>query len=147
MDGVAVRLHGGPRSPLFRSVPIETVSSRSGKQDRRGAARYETLAPLWGALGVSQELRLRNLSAGGVLVESPHPVPEDTVHRVSLPFVSGGREVRARVCHVRREMRADGASTYLVGMEFVAAPPALIAEIEMLVAAGLRSLEEGDEKP
>jgi PilZ domain len=142
---VAVPLHNRPRSPLIRSAP-DTVS-RSGKEDRRGAARYETAAPLWGALGLSQELRLRNLSAGGLLVESPHPVPADTVHRVALPFVSGGQELRARVCHVRRETRADGSSTYLVGMEFVAAPPTLIAEIELLVAAGLRSLEEDDEKP
>ena len=135
---VAVCLHKTRPSPLNPSAQTELVT-RSGKDDRRGAMRYETAAPLWGALGLSQELRLRNLSAGGVLVESPHALPPQSVHRVSLPFVRGGEALRARVCHVRQQTQDDGSTTYLVGMEFVAAPAALIAEIELLIAAGLRS--------
>jgi hypothetical protein len=128
---------------LIAPFPVEPVT-RSGKDDRRGATRYETATPLWGALGLSQGLRLRNLSAGGVLVESPRALPLQSVHRVSLPFLRGGEEVRARVCHVRREPQADGAMTYLVGLEFVAAPAPVIAAIEALVDEGLRGGEGGE---
>ena len=96
---------------------------------------------------MSQGLRLRNLSAGGVLVESPRALEPRSVHRVSLPFLRGGAEVRARVCHVRRESHEDGTSTYLVGLEFVAAPAALLSEIELLVNAGRRGAGAGGETP
>jgi hypothetical protein len=120
--------------------------TRSGKDDRRGATRYETASPLWGALGLSEGLRLRNLSAGGLLVESTHALEPQSTHRVSLPFLRGGAELRARVCHVRPVTREDGSEAYLVGMEFVAAPAALIAEIDLLVAAGLRSNGEWEDR-
>jgi hypothetical protein len=116
---------------------------RSRKDDRRGAPRFETVEPLWGTLGFAQALRLLNVSRHGVQIESPHPLPVHSAHRLLLRSLRTPGEVRARVCHSTRMQRTDGTHAFLVGLEFVAPARALVDEIDALVAAAGLSGSEG----
>ena len=63
-------------------------------------------------------------------------LPLESVHR--LTFVSDGRDLstQVRVRHVEQDMSADGERTYLIGVEFISATPALQEQIERWLLAG-----------
>jgi hypothetical protein len=71
---------------------------------------------------VDVPVTVRNVGPGGVLVEAPWPLAERSVHAVRVQQGVTFATLDARVCHVRR---ADGASTYLIGLEFLGDPSTL----------------------
>ena len=99
--------------------------------DRRARIRLEVVGVLWGTLEATPTARVLNISRTGALIESPMGVPLESVQTVR--FTVGGEAVTvdARVRHLRR---VPGAATpeYLVGVEFVSAPEALLNSIERL---------------
>ncbi len=90
----------------------------------------------WGTLETLLRLPLKNVSRGGALIHSHVPLPPQSVHR--LAFHSDGQEhsVPVRVSHVDSHVSADGERTYLVGVEFISAPPALLELVERWLVAG-----------
>lgn len=103
--------------------------------DRRNRPRFDIVGDLWGSLETVLRLPLRNVGRGGALIHSHVPLPSDSVHR--LTFQSDGQDVstEVRVRHVHTEVSADGERTYLIGVEFMAAHPALLQQIERWLAA------------
>jgi hypothetical protein len=101
--------------------------------DRRARVRLEVVGVLWGTLEVTPTARVVNISRTGALIESPLGVPLESVQ--SIRFTVGGEAVTvdARVRHLRRISTAE-APEYLVGIEFLSAPDALLNSIERLTS-------------
>ena len=108
------------------------------KSDRRSARRYETLGPMWGTVSLTRELVLRNIGRGGVQIESPCTLPLNSAHTVVLPFLREASPITARVRYAAPENGA--ARAFRIGLEFVAPPPAVVNEIDALVAAILEGV-------
>jgi hypothetical protein len=98
--------------------------------DRRTRARFDIVGDLWGTLETVLRLPLRNVSRGGALIHSHVPLPPHSVHR--LAFYSDGQDlsVPVRVSRVDMQESADGERTYLIGVEFMAAQPALLELVD-----------------
>jgi hypothetical protein len=92
--------------------------------DRRAKPRFEIVGDLWGSVDVNTLLTIRNLGRGGALVESPMPLPLDSVHAVRA--VADG-ESHPLTIRVRHSTDADdrGRRTYLLGLEFLNVTAAL----------------------
>jgi len=59
-----------------------------GTSDRRQRVRFEVVGELWGSLATTVVVRVRNVSQGGMLVESPRPLPGGVACRIRV--TSGG---------------------------------------------------------
>lgn len=105
-------------------------------EDRRIGPRFDIVGDLWGTLETVLRLPLKNVSRGGALIHSHVPLPSQSVHR--LAFQSDGQDLSGpvRVSHVDTQVSADGERTYLIGVEFLSAQPALLELIERWLAAG-----------
>jgi hypothetical protein len=91
-----------------------------GTPDRRQNVRFEVVGELWGSLATTVAVRVRNVSQGGMLVESPRPLPGGVAYQVRVTSGGTALMVPARICHTRD---GDGAaSSYLVGFEFFDVP-------------------------
>jgi hypothetical protein len=104
--------------------------------DRRIRARFDIVGDLWGSLETVLRLPLRNVSRGGALIHSHVPLPLQSVHRVALHAGDQELSVPVRVSHVDPQVSADGERSYLIGVEFVSAQPALLQLIDRLLVAG-----------
>ena len=105
-------------------------------KDRRIGPRFDIVGDLWGTLETVLRLPLKNVSRGGALIHSHVPLPSQSVHR--LAFHSDGQDLSGpvRVSHVDTQVSADGERTYLIGVEFLSAQPALLELIERWLATG-----------
>ena len=99
--------------------------------DRRVRVRFEVVGALRGMLELPASARLLNISRTGALLESPLAFPLESTQLVY--FSLGGDEVAVET-HVRhvRQVPKEGGADYLVGVEFVTVPPALLHSIEQL---------------
>lgn len=104
--------------------------------DRRGHPRFEILGQLWGSLETVEPLQLQNLSTGGAMVESPVPLPVDSVQRLRVSYDGQISDVQARVLHVRASALALEGERFLIGLEFLALRSPLAEHVERLVASG-----------
>jgi PilZ domain-containing protein len=106
--------------------------------DRRGRLRFELVGELAAVFGTVDALTARDVSWRGASVESPVPLPLDSVQ--SLRFVMGDQvgEVTVRVRHVTRT-DCPGGERYRIGFEFLDLQPEMREEIGRLVAADSQS--------
>jgi PilZ domain len=104
--------------------------------DRRVRSRYDIVGDLWGTLETALRLPLKNVGRGGALIHSHVPLAPESIYK--LTFESDGQEVSApvRVCHVKTQVSADGERTFLIGVEFVSAQPAVLEQVERWMVAG-----------
>jgi PilZ domain-containing protein len=104
--------------------------------DRRVRPRFDIVGDLWGTLETVLQLPLRNVSRGGALIHSHVPLPSQSVHR--LAFNADGHDVSVpvRVSHVDAQTSADGERTYLIGVQFLSAQPALLELIDAWTITG-----------
>lgn len=82
---------------------------------RRKASRIETLESVrvyWSCVGRNDVLRVRNLSLGGIFVETREPQPVGSMAQVDFLVEEGQIRTRATVCHV------EGANG--MGLKFTA---------------------------
>jgi hypothetical protein len=100
------------------------MHSTSREADRRHALRFEVVGQMRATASVDEPLRIRNMGQGGALIESPWPLTERSVHKVRLQRGLTFATLDARVCHVRH---AEGAASYLIGLEFLGDPVTLQA--------------------
>jgi hypothetical protein len=91
---------------------------------------------MWGTLEAVLQLPLKNVSRGGALIHSHVSLPSQSVHR--LAFNADGQDISVpvRVSHVDTQISADGERTYLIGVEFLSAQPALLQLIDQLAMHG-----------
>jgi hypothetical protein len=104
--------------------------------NRRGRPRFDIVGDLWGSLETVLSLPLKNVSRVGALIHSHVPLPPQSVHRIA--FHADGQEllVPVRVSRVDPQVSADGERTYLIGVEFISAQPALLRLVDRWMAAG-----------
>jgi PilZ domain len=111
--------------------------------DRRIRPRFDIVGDLWGTLETVLRLPLKNVSRGGALIHSHVPLPFQSVHRLALHSDGQDLSEPVRVSHVDTQVSADGERTYLIGVEFLSAQPALLELIERWLAAGQREAPGG----
>jgi len=104
--------------------------------DRRVRPRFDIVGDMWGTLETVLTHALRNVGRGGILIESPQPLPLQSVHR--LMFRAGEEDIAidVRVQHVRPDPEAAaGEPRFLVGLQFVTEHPALMERIDQWLYA------------
>jgi hypothetical protein len=111
--------------------------------DRRIRPRFDIVGDLWGTLETVLHLPLRNVSRGGALIHSHVPLPSQSTHRLTFNADGQNLSVPVRVSHVDPQVSADGEHTYLIGVEFLSAQPALLTAIEGWLGAGHREAAGG----
>ncbi len=82
--------------------------------DRRLASRFEIVGKQWGVLDALEPLRVRNLSAEGMLLECPDPLAVGSVHEFQLIDGTTSVRVRAAVRHLS-PLRQSSAERVLPG--------------------------------
>jgi hypothetical protein len=99
--------------------------------NRRSEVRYDVVGAMWGQLELHDEARLRNVSVGGALLESPMAAALDSTQIVQLAVEGQQVAVEARVRHVT-ELASDRTfPKFLIGVEFVAPPTSVLQSIEL----------------
>ena len=106
--------------------------------DRRRSARVELLAHLQGQLlALDEVVRVRQVSAGGLQLETSAPLSLREEHELRLAFNDRSVIVRARVLHSRVSIDSDHV-TYVSGVEFISPSPdavALVTDLLLHLAA------------
>jgi hypothetical protein len=107
--------------------------------EKREAERVEILGDLQGAATVVQPIAIKELSRGGVLVETAFALQIDSLHEFRLTLGDRTVVVKGRVahCHIN-EVDQEGL-VYRAGIEFVE-PPAWAAEA---IASFIEDLKAG----
>lgn len=98
--------------------------------DRRGRPRFDIVGELPGSLETVLRLPLENISPGGALIQSHVALPAESVHTLRLIAAGEAFTTQVRVKHVKSVTTSDGERTFLLGVEFVAAHPALLGMID-----------------
>jgi PilZ domain len=106
--------------------------------DRRAKPRFEIVGDLWGSVDTSISLKLRNLGRAGALLESPLPLKQDSVHRVTAVAAGVPYQVQMRVRHTLPAATHAAGSRYLIGVEFLQLSPDLEEIIVRQVGLGGR---------
>ena len=118
-----------------RSYKGDSVRRKIG--DRRIRPRFDIVGDLWGTLETVLRLPLKNVSRGGALIQSHVALPPQSVHRIALHADGQELSVPVRVSHVEQQTSADGERTYLIGVEFISAQPALAQLVDRLLVSGI----------
>lgn len=111
--------------------------------DRRGRPRFEIVGDLWGTLDTVIGMPLLNIGMGGALVQSSVPLTPESVHHVAVTCEGQHTPTSVQVRHVRPVAGHDGRELYLIGLEFLSMPSALLAQIEMWMDSGSTLAAEG----
>jgi hypothetical protein len=89
--------------------------------DRRRAPRIEILGRLHGhAVSLDVPVTVREISLGGMAVETSFPFPVGAVHEFRLTLGDGSQvHLNGRVMHSRNTSAPGGESAFLTGIQFV----------------------------
>jgi len=110
--------------------------SPNGVSESRRAPRLELMERIHGHLtSLDVQVSVREISLGGLAVESELRFPDGAVHEFRLTLGDGSQVlVRARVAHsTPRTDEATGAARFLTGFEFLEDQPQDSGPIEELV--------------
>ena len=98
--------------------------------DRRGRPRFEIVGELWGTLDAVVGMPLVNVGRGGALVESSVPLTPESVHHVAVTCDGKPTPTSVQVRHVKPVVGPDGKNRYLIGVQFLTMPAALLSQID-----------------
>jgi c-di-GMP-binding flagellar brake protein YcgR len=102
--------------------------------DRRGQMRYGVTGQLWGTLGVRAPVVLKNLAAGGALIETTLTTGLKSLRTAQVVLRERGPELNVVVRHMRPVSPQSGhENRYLVGLEFVNLSPAARADVDRVL--------------
>ena len=87
--------------------------------NKRDSERVPILGELQGEMMVFQPMLVRDLSRGGVTVETRFPLHLDSLHDVRLTLGKTSVVMKGRVVHSRISEVDQDVVTYRTGMEFV----------------------------
>lgn len=101
--------------------------------EKRDAERIAILGELPGEIMIFEPMLIRDVSRGGVTIDTRFPLHLNSLHDIRLmlngrPVVVKGRVVHSRISEVDQEI-----VTYRTGMEFVEAPERVLAVIAEFV--------------
>jgi hypothetical protein len=97
--------------------------------DKRDAERVTMLGELQGELMVFQPMLVRDVSQGGVTVETRFPLQIDSLHDVRLTLGDLSVVVKGCVVHSRISDVDNDVVTYRTGLEFVEPPQRAVGAI------------------
>src|SRR6266851_6440302 len=101
--------------------------------DRREHVRFDVSGQLWASLETIDRAVLRNIGAGGALVEARLPPGIRTPRSAHVAFGQRGPEVNAIIRHVSPVSPDDESPRCLVGLEFVNLSPGNREGIEQFI--------------
>ena len=104
-------------------------------RDKRDAERVTILGELQGEMMVFQPMLVRDVSKGGVTVETRFPLQIDSLHDVRLTLGETPIVVKGRVAHSRISDVEQDIVTYRSGLEFVAPSSPTIEAISTFLDA------------
>jgi hypothetical protein len=92
-----------------------------GLSDRRRSPRIELLGQLHGhEVSLQVDVKVREISLGGMAIETPFGFPLGAVHQFRLTLGDGSvAALRGRVVHCRFEARTGVPGFYVTGFEFI----------------------------
>lgn len=103
-------------------------------QPKRDAERIDLLGALQGEVMVFQPTAVRQISKGGMQVETTFPLQLDSLHEFRLTLGDRSIVVKGRVAHSRiSEFDHDGV-TYRTGIEFIEPSEPVATAISEFVA-------------
>ena len=88
-------------------------------QDKRDAERVPILGELQGEMMLFQPMLVRDISMGGVTIDTRFPLQIDSLHDIRLTLGNTSVIVKGRVVHSRISEMDQDIVTYRSGMEFV----------------------------
>ena len=107
-------------------------------QDKRQGERVPMLGELHGEVMVFQPMLVRDISSGGVTVETRFPLQIDSLHDIRVTLADRSVVVKGRVAHSHISDVDQDIVMYRTGLEFVepsaAVRGAIVAFIEALKA-------------
>lgn len=104
--------------------------------ERRGEVRVDLLAELEGHIvTLDEQVQVRQLSLGGMLVETTAPLSPRVDHDFRLSLGERSLTVRARVVHSRVAIERD-AVTYLSGVQFADPTSESLASLRSFIDMG-----------
>src|SRR3954469_14858260 len=103
--------------------------------DRRVNARFEVCGTFWGAFGVDEPVRVVNITPRGALLDTPLPVPVESIQPVRLTVGDLVTTVEGRVRHAAPEPGGGAQPRYLIGLEFLSPSTPFLESVDHLVAA------------
>jgi len=89
-------------------------------RDTRITERVSILGDLHGEMMVFQTMLIRDISEGGVTIETRFPLHIDSLHDVRLTLGETSVIVKCRVAHSRISDVDQDVVTYRTGLEFIA---------------------------
>jgi len=98
-------------------------------QEKRQAERVPMLGELQGEIMVFQPMLVRDISRGGVTVETRFPLQLDSLHDIRLALTGKSVIVKGRVVHSHISDVDQDIVVYRTGLEFVEPPSAVRAAI------------------
>ena len=106
------------------------------------ALRFDIVGEQWGLLDVLEPLRVRNVSAQGMLLESPNPLAVGSIHEFQLTEGATAVRVHAAVRHLSPLRPSITDRYFLVGLEFLNLDSRLSMAIERWRLALLPTSQE-----
>jgi hypothetical protein len=97
--------------------------------DKRGAERVPILGELQGEIMVFQPMLIRDISKGGVTIETRFPLHVDSLHDLRLTLANKSLVVKGRVVDSKISDVDQEIVTYRSGLEFVGASGRVIDAI------------------
>ena len=108
-----------------------TTKNRLG--DRREHLRFDINGQLWASLDFGDRVIVRNLTAGGMLVETSLTSAFKPVRAAQVAFEERNAPITVIVRHVSPVRETPHNDRFLVGLEFVNLSPSQQVELERLV--------------
>ena len=105
------------------------------EDEKRDADRVTTLGELQGEMMVFQPMLVKEISRGGVTVETRFPLQLDSLHDLRLTLGNTSVVVKGRVVHSRISDVDQDIVTYRTGMEFVELPDRVRTAIDEFLSA------------
>jgi hypothetical protein len=100
---------------------------------KRDTERVELLGNLGGEVMVFQPMSIRQISRGGMHVETAFPLQLDSLHEFRLTLGTRSVVVKGRVAHARISDVEQDVVRYQSGIEFVEPPERVAGVIEEFV--------------
>ncbi|OFW03130.1 MAG: hypothetical protein A3I61_01095 [Acidobacteria bacterium RIFCSPLOWO2_02_FULL_68_18] len=97
--------------------------------DKRQAERVPMLGELYGEVMVFQPMLVRDISRGGVTVETRFPLQIDSLHDVRLTLGDRSVILKGRVVHSHISDVDQDIVVYRTGLEFVEPSSAVIGAV------------------
>ena len=104
------------------------------------ASGSDPVGESWGTHDALTPVRVRNLTPGGMLVESPIPLDVESVHEFELIEGASTARVRAAVRHLSSLYHPGAARCFLMRLEFLNLGTRSSAEIERMIGAPFGNL-------